>query len=443
MLGAKIQELERRLEETELGKYQLQSILGEGGMGLVYRAYDPHLARAVAIKTIRRSLLEGKSGHELRDRFRREARAEGKLIHQNIITIYEYHEDSEGTPFFVMEYVEGKDLKQYLSKGIRFNLEKSLNIVEQILRALAFSHKNGIVHRDIKPANIILLEDGTIKIADFGIAKMEESEYTRTGMILGTPQYSSPEQQFGGMVDARTDLYSTGAVLYELITGKKALSVVNSRKGKRKIRSDISYHSDDPKADRILSQVVAKAMSQDADDRFHTADEFLQALQQARPTPESNGRRLLPGLLIGLSSGLALLTAAYFLLPNHLLPDRVEPELSQTASTPTSTQPATELTQEQKEQVEQYLKVANIHLLVGRLSYPAGSNATESYEHALEIDPTNTTALGGLKEIRGKLTEKISRYLEEGNIEDAKIELDIALQHFPNDQSLRALQTQF
>lgn len=432
------------MEETELGKYQLQSILGEGGMGLVYRAYDPHLARVVAIKTIRNSLLEGKSGHELRDRFRREARAEGKLIHQNIITIYEYHEDSEGTPFFVMEYVEGKDLKQYLSKGIRFNLDKSLNIVEQILGALAFSHKNGIVHRDIKPANIILLEDGTIKIADFGIAKMEESEYTRTGMILGTPQYSSPEQQFGGMVDARTDLYSTGAVLYELITGKKALSVVNSRKGKRKIRSDISYHSDDPKADRILSQVVAKAMSQDADDRFHSADEFLQALQQARPTPTPKAHRWLPGLVIGMVSGLALLTAAYFLLPNHLLPERVEPETAASEFTkpPTDTSPVVELSQQQKAQIEQYLKVANIHLLVGRLIFPAGSNATESFQKALDIDPSNETALAGLQEIRNKLAEKIRRYVEFENIADAKIELDIALQHFPKDQDLKDLKTQ-
>ena len=180
-----------------MGKYHIQGILGEGGMGVVYRGYDPQLARTVAIKTIRASLLKGKAGQELKRRFSREAQAEGSLIHPNIVAVYEYQEDVEGTPFFVMEYVEGKTLKDYLSRGMHFNLEMSLHILQQLLSALAYSHKRGVVHRDIKPANILLLEDDTIKIADFGIAKMEESEYTRTGQVMGTPQYFSPEQALG------------------------------------------------------------------------------------------------------------------------------------------------------------------------------------------------------------------------------------------------------
>lgn len=418
-----------------LGKYQVQSILGEGGMGVVYQAYDPHLARIVAIKTIRRSLLEGKSGHDLRDRFRREARAEGRLIHPNIITIYEYQEDEQGTPFFVMEYVEGKDLKKYISRGIRFDLNKSLHIIEQVLGALAHSHKQGIVHRDIKPANIILLENDVVKIADFGIAKMDESEYTDTGIVLGTPQYTSPEQRMGRAVDARADIYSTGAVLFELITGKKAFAKDPSKKARRKMLAGIDVKIEDPKAERIFKQVVIRAMAEDADDRFDSAEEFLAAIKQSRPTPVTNSRSSLHGILIGAVCGSVALTAGYYFL-SISTQSKTEPTLS-LGYTPTPT--TVELTENQLASVQKVLRVAKTHMLVGRLILPIGSNATESFKQALEIDPMNTDAQRGLKEIKQKLLVQIKLDMESGELAEAKNQLTLALERFPNDQELTML----
>ena len=208
-------------EPERLGKYRIDGTLGEGGMGVVYLGMDEDLGRAVAIKTIRPSLLKGRAGRELLERFRREAQAEGRLNHPNIVAVYEFQGDNDGVPFFAMDYVKGESLKEILTRGMHFNLDMSLHIIDQTLHALSHSHRQGIIHRDIKPANILLLEDDSVKIADFGIARMEESEYTQTGKIMGTPQYFSPEQSLGLRTDSRSDLYSTALVLFELLTGDK------------------------------------------------------------------------------------------------------------------------------------------------------------------------------------------------------------------------------
>ena len=422
-------------KSKRLGKYELLCTLGEGGMGVVYKAFDPHLTREVAIKTIRASLLEGKSGHELRERFRREARAEGRLLHPNIITIYEFQEDAEGTPFFVMEYVEGKDLKQYLSKGIRFNLDKTLHIIQQVLSALAHSHREGIVHRDINPANIILLENDTVKIADFGIAKMDESEYTATGIIMGTPHYISPEQRLGHRVDGRADLYSTGAVMFELLTGEKASPGLTETRLWSWLQEGKESHLDisDPKTQRIFNLVVLKALNKDPDDRFESAEIFLQASTEARPTPAVKSRSGVKGLVVGAVLGLALLAAVvYFTQPVPDNPTATPLPIPETAPS--------ELPPEDAAKLQQHMKVARIHLMVGRLMLPEGSNAFHSYQLALALDPYNAEAREGMQEVRNTLVQQVEKLIESGNVDQARQRVELGLKKFSGDRELIELQ---
>ncbi|OGF67478.1 MAG: hypothetical protein A2Y62_16225 [Candidatus Fischerbacteria bacterium RBG_13_37_8] len=205
-----------------ISRYEIKGVLGKGSMGVVYKAYDPVLEREVAIKTIEPYFESDKKELDrFIERFKREAVAAGKLSHPNIITIYDYGSVDDKTPYIVMELIRGKTLKQYFEENIRFDFAAITKIIVQIARALDYAHKEGIVHRDIKPANIMLLDDYTVKIADFGIARMPHSELTRTGEILGTPNYMSPEQIIGVPADSRVDLFSLGVILYQLFTGEK------------------------------------------------------------------------------------------------------------------------------------------------------------------------------------------------------------------------------
>ncbi len=211
---------EKQLEK--INRYEIRDIIGRGSMGVVYLAYDPVLEREVAIKTIETDLEDKESEFEVFiERFKREAKAAAKLSHQGIITIFDFGFIDEKKPFIVMEYIKGKSLKKYFEENIRFELSVIKDIVIQISKALDYAHKAGIVHRDIKPANIIIQDDFTIKIADFGIAKLPQSELTKTGEIIGTPSYMSPEQITGISADYRADLFSLGVILYQFLTGER------------------------------------------------------------------------------------------------------------------------------------------------------------------------------------------------------------------------------
>ena len=173
---------------NKLGKYEIRGELGQGAMGIVYDGFDPMIGRRVALKTVRRDQLERAEAEEILARFKREAQAAGRLNHPNVVQIYEYGEDG-GTAFIAMEFVEGRELKDYFDGSERFPMAEIVRIMGQLLEALDFSHKNGVVHRDIKPANIILLKDGTVKVADFGIALVQYSNLTQNSVVLGTPSY--------------------------------------------------------------------------------------------------------------------------------------------------------------------------------------------------------------------------------------------------------------
>lgn len=205
-----------------LGKYQILRRLGAGAMGIVYEGFDPLIERSVALKVIRQDDLGAAESNELRARLRREAQAAGRLAHPGIVAVYEYGEDDGGEGAFIaMEMVRGRELKTELDEGHRFSPQEAVRVMRDVLAALQHAHDRGVVHRDIKPSNVFLQDDGQVKVADFGVARLETSDLTQTGAMIGTPSYMSPEQLLGQPVDGRSDLFSCGVVLYQLLTGEK------------------------------------------------------------------------------------------------------------------------------------------------------------------------------------------------------------------------------
>jgi tRNA A-37 threonylcarbamoyl transferase component Bud32 len=273
-----------------LGKYEIKRTLGKGAMGTVYEGWDPIIARRVAIKTVR--IPEGHDDPETEEalaRFRREAQAAGRLTHPNIVGVFDYGETAD-LAYIVMEYVDGPSVKFLLDKQERFILGDAVRIMTDLLNGLQFSHARGVVHRDIKPANVMLTSEGQAKIADFGIARIESSSMTQAGTVLGTPAYMSPEQFMGQVVDSRTDLYSSGVLLYQLLTGERPFE------GSMSAIMHKALNTDPPLPSQIsvtcpaaFDGVVRKAMAKRPEARFPTAAAFLDAVQRAatgRPIEE-------------------------------------------------------------------------------------------------------------------------------------------------------------
>ena len=268
-------------ELTKLGKYEIRGELGHGAMGVVYTAFDPLISRVVALKTIRPDQLAGAQSKEILARFHREAQAAGRLTHPNIVSIYDFGEDA-GVWYIAMEAVDGRELKDYFEKNQRFATADIVRILSQILAALGYSHKQGVVHRDVKPSNIFILRDGTAKVADFGIAHLESSELTQVGTVLGTPAYMSPEQILGLPVDGRSDLFSVGIILYQFLTGERPFTG-NATITMRKVLEEdplppSRFNVQIPGA---MDAVVRRALAKKPDERFQTAEEFATALAVA------------------------------------------------------------------------------------------------------------------------------------------------------------------
>lgn len=266
----------------KLGKYQIRRVLGKGAMGVVYEGFDPGIERVVAIKTIHKALLEGEGGQELLARFKREAQAAGRLMHQNIVAVYEYGEDM-GIPFIAMEFVKGKELKDLMKDKVRLDINQVVSVMTQILDAMQYVHSNGVVHRDMKPANIVLLENGQVKVADFGIARVESSNLTQMGSVMGTPSYMSPEQFMGQRVDARADLFSIAVILYELLTGEKpfpgqAVATIMQKVLNAPVEDPTNLNYDVPPS---FNAVIKKGLAKRPAERFQSAREFADALRAA------------------------------------------------------------------------------------------------------------------------------------------------------------------
>ena len=265
----------------QLGKYEIRRELARGAMGVVYEAYDPLIKRRVALKTIRPDQLDGEHAADMVARFRREAQAAGRLNHPNIVAIYEFDEDA-GTAFIAMEFVEGRELKDCFPANERFKMADVERIMTAILDALDYSHRQGVVHRDIKPANIFLLDDGGVKVADFGIAHIESSNLTQVGTVVGTPNYMSPEQIMGLPVDGRTDLFAAGVILYQFLTGERPFAGSTTTTMQKVLKEDpLPPSTLNVQLPPAIDAVVRKALAKRPDDRYATAREFAQALQGA------------------------------------------------------------------------------------------------------------------------------------------------------------------
>ena len=262
------------------GRYEVVRELGRGSMGVVYQGFDPVIGRTVAIKTMLTEGLAPNEFQEYRARFQREAQAAGVLNHPNIVSVYDYGEDS-GVLYLIMEFLEGKSLEKLIEGRKILPIETIIPMCEQVCGALDHAHQRGIVHRDIKPANIMILDNGIVKVTDFGIAKMVSMGMTQTGLVLGTPNYMSPEQVKGRQVDGRSDIFSLGIILYDLVTGEKPFAGQNITTVIYKIINEnpIPPRELDATIHPGLSYVICKALAKNPDERYQTCRELADDLK--------------------------------------------------------------------------------------------------------------------------------------------------------------------
>ncbi len=273
-------------EPKKLSKYVIVGELGKGAMGEVYKGHDPVLNRYVAIKVIAETL---DTDPDLVERFRREAKAAAQLNHPNIITIYDFIED-EGNLYIVMELLDGKDLKELIKSGAPLTMEQIFSMMEQTADGLGFAHENELVHRDLKPANIHVTKKGQIKILDFGLVHNESSDMTKTGHVMGTPNYMSPEQVQGRKVDPRSDIFSLGAVFYELLTRKKPFSGDSMHATMFKVvqgdREPLAQYTHLPAA---VIQMVDRALDPNVDGRFDDGNALREHIRSIRTDALASG----------------------------------------------------------------------------------------------------------------------------------------------------------
>lgn len=268
---------------SKVGRYEVVGELGQGAMGVVYKAKDPLIDRIVAIKTINLGLaLEEKEEYE--SRFYQEAKAAGRLSHPCIVTIYDVGKSGD-VAYIAMEFLDGRELRDVLNESQRLPLDQVINIVAQVAQGLAYAHEKGIVHRDVKPSNIMVAQDGHAKITDFGIARMASAAVrTQTGMVLGSPKYMSPEQVMGRQTDQRSDIFSLGVVLYEMLTGQAPFTGenINAIMYQTLNATPAPPGTINPAVPDMLNFIAAKALAKGLDDRYQSASDFANDLLACR-----------------------------------------------------------------------------------------------------------------------------------------------------------------
>lgn len=292
------------MQTPTLGRYEIVSELGRGAMGVVYKARDPMLERTVAIKTINMALEEDGAAH-YEARFQQEARAAGGLNHPNIVTVHDIGKSGD-IAFMAMEFIEGVELRALLQPGKVLPVAQAVSIAAQIAEGLAYAHERGVVHRDIKPPNVMVLSNGLVKITDFGIARMRTSAVqTQTGMMMGSPKYMSPEQVLGRRADHRSDIFSLGIILYEMLAGAAPFSGESMTALMYQI---INFAPPAPSAVKpvlpeILDAIVAKMLAKAVEERYQSAAELArdlraceQGLAASVPAREATAPTFSPGV---------------------------------------------------------------------------------------------------------------------------------------------------
>jgi serine/threonine-protein kinase len=292
-------------EPAQLGRYVIQSELGRGAMGVVYKATDSVLERAVAVKTVNITL-EREYADKYEKRFYQEAKAAGSLNHPNIVTIHDVGKAGD-VVFMAMEYIEGVELRTLIGEGRPLRTLQAVSIAAQVAEGLAFAHQRGVVHRDIKPANIMVVANGPVKITDFGIARMRGAgDLTQTGMLLGSPKYMSPEQVIGKRADHRSDIFSLGVIVYEMLCGAAPFNGENVTALMYQIVNFVPPlpSSVNPQVPEVLDYIVAKMLAKPVEERYQDAAEIARDLREcerqlaapaaASAIPPSQATRTLP-----------------------------------------------------------------------------------------------------------------------------------------------------
>lgn len=271
----------------QIGKYTVVETLGQGGMGTVYKGMDPYIGREVAIKMIQDQVLHVP---EIKRRFYTEARSAGRLSHENITVVYDVGED-QGRPFIVMEFLSGTDLNMLMENHHPLSLELILSIAVQTCAGLYYAHQHNIIHRDVKPGNVRVLDNGRVKIMDFGLARIESADLTQTHSRVGTPQYMSPEQIRGDKVDHRTDIFSFGVILYEMLTGIRPFSGDHMSQVIYNIldREPAPINYNDPRLAPDLQVIVSRCLTKEPGQRYQSFAEVIQDLKKVRIKQKRSG----------------------------------------------------------------------------------------------------------------------------------------------------------
>jgi serine/threonine protein kinase len=276
----------RNLPRT-IGRYEITSRIGKGAMGVVYAAHDAMMERTVAIKVMMTDL---EDDPETSQRFYREARSAGQLIHPNIVTIFDMGQD-DGRPYIVMEFLDGETLNRYLARPDAQQVETKIDLMIQICEGLQAAHSHGIFHRDIKPGNLLVRSSGELKIVDFGIARLASSSITASGLIVGTPDYMSPEQARGHDVDQRSDIFSAGAVFYFMLTGRKPFAAQELTAVLMKVQADDPLPIRDTEAPPGLARIVMKALAKNPADRYQSCGQMITELEYLKRQLEEDVRK--------------------------------------------------------------------------------------------------------------------------------------------------------
>ncbi len=486
----------KRAKEQSFGKYRVTRELGRGAMGVVYECFDPDFERAVAVKILSPDLLKHDTSGEYRQRFRNEMKAAGRLAHPNVISVFDAGEQ-EGVPYFVMEYVDGTELKDALDDGQRFETAKVVKLMREVLAGLRYIHNHNIIHRDLKPANIFITSEGSAKITDFGIAKLESSELTRVGTIIGSPRYMSPEQCQGLPVDARSDLFTAGIIFYQLLTNEHCFDA-NSPTA---IMQKIIHSSPEnpsvliPTLNKAYDTIIQKALEKSPDKRFQTAEEFIEALDSAasgKVSKKTKSDSKSPLMMVAISFvAVALGAAGVYFVPKLVdftgsTSSSVSTgvQTSETSSQTAQTQPESgsdkdnsvastgngedqdaakdgtqvamnvgtdsatasdpesmdsSLSPENQEKVKSLLRLAEVYMLQERLIAPSGSSAYDAYQLVFNYDPGNGKALDGLRKVEAKLIDRINKLLEEDKRTLALAQAEAGVKLFPYSQQLAKL----